>query len=109
MLGEYNIQRAIATFNKRVEPLLIVFKDEVRDSLLVKNPEDRGFFTNTQCELINGIPFDEGDQDSLEDVMSISDDEFNFWENVKISPYHMYENIDPEVDKFYDKSRTFTI
>jgi DNA polymerase elongation subunit (family B) len=109
MLGEYNIQRAIATFNKRVEPLLIVFDDEVRDTLLIKNPDDRSFYTTDQCKLINGIPFDERDQDSLEDVMSISDDEFNFWENVKISPYHMYENIDPEVDKFYDKSRTFTI
>ena len=40
MLGEYNIQRAIATFNKRVEPLLIVFDDEVRDTLLIKNNYD---------------------------------------------------------------------
>jgi hypothetical protein len=63
MTGEYNIQRAFATLNKRFEPLLVVFKQEVRNGLLVKNPEDRPFFTKDQCELINGQPFDEGDQD----------------------------------------------
>jgi len=66
LTGEYNIQRAIVTFNKRVEPLLVVFKQEIRDSLLVKNPEERPFFTKDQCDLINGIPFDDGDQDDIE-------------------------------------------
>jgi hypothetical protein len=33
LIGEYNIQRAITTFNKRVEPLLVCFKEEVRDGL----------------------------------------------------------------------------
>jgi DNA polymerase elongation subunit (family B) len=109
LTGEYNIQRAIATFNKRVEPLLVCFKEEVRDNLLVKNPEERPLFTKDQCELINGVPFEDGDQDKLEDVMTISDEEVVFWEKVNISPYHMYKNIDEETEKFYDKSRTFTI
>jgi hypothetical protein len=109
LTGEYNIQRAIVTFNKRVEPLLVCFKEEVRDNLLVKNPEERPFFTKDQCELINGVPFEDWDQDRLEDVMTISDEEVVFWEKVNISPYHMYKNIDEETEKFYDKSRTFTI
>ena len=92
--GQYNIQRAIATFNKRVEPLLVVFKQEVRNGLLVKNPEDRPFFTKDQCELINGQPFDEGDQDKLEDVMEISDEEMLFWNRVGETPYHIYKNAD---------------
>jgi hypothetical protein len=91
MKGQYNIQRAIATFNKRVEPLLVVFKQEVRNGLLVKNPEDRPFFTKDQCELINGQPFDESDQDKLEDVMEISDEEMLFWNRSGINPYHMYK------------------
>ncbi len=100
MLGEYNIQRAIATFNKRVEPLLVVFKQEVRKSLLIKNPEDRPFFTTEQCELINGQPFEEGDQDKLEDVMQISDEEMVFWDKVGESPFHMYRLADPFMLKF---------
>jgi DNA polymerase elongation subunit (family B) len=100
MKGQYNIQRAIATFNKRVEPLLVVFKQEVRNALLVKNPEERPFFTKVQCELINGQPFDEGDQDKLEDVMEISNEEMIYWKKVGVSPYHMYELADPEMKKY---------
>ena len=44
---------------------LIVFDDEVRDTLLVKNPEDRSFYTTDQCKLINGKPFSPGDQDDV--------------------------------------------
>jgi len=96
MLGEYNIQRAIATFNKRVEPLLIVFKEEVRNGLLVKNPEDRGFFTKTQCELINGVPFEEKDQDDVEEhLIKMEDGEVEFWEKVGIDPNYMYELAEP--------------
>jgi len=98
--GEYNVQRAIATFNKRVEPLLVCFKEEVRNGLLVKNPEERPYFTKDQCELINGVPFDEEDQDKLEDIMEMSDDEVVFWEKVGVSPYHMYDDIDPYMQKF---------
>ncbi len=96
MLGEYNIQRAIATFNKRVEPLLIVFKEEVRDGLLVKNPEDRVFFTKEQCELINGVPFEEKDQDDLDDhLMKMEEGEVEFWEKVGIDPNYIYNFAEP--------------
>jgi hypothetical protein len=92
MLGEYNIQRAIATFNKRVEPLLIVFDDEVRDSLLIKNPEDRSFYTTDQCKLINGKPFSPGDQDDVyENLIKMEQGEVDFWESVGIDPNYMYE------------------
>ena len=92
MLGEYNIQRAIATFNKRVEPLLIVFDDEVRDTFLVKNPEDRSFYTTDQCKLINGKPFNDGDQDDVyENLIKMEQGEVEFWESVGIDPNYMYE------------------
>ena len=92
LTGNYNIQRAIATFNKRVEPLLVVFKEEVRDGLLVKNPEDRPFFTKDQCILINGIPFEEKDQDDIQkDLIDMEQGEVVFWENVGINPQYIYE------------------
>ena len=92
MLGEYNIQRAIATFNKRVEPLLIVFDDEVRDTLLIKNPEDRSFYTTEQCKLINGKPFSPEDQDDVyENLIKMEQGEVDFWQSVGIDPNYMYE------------------
>jgi hypothetical protein len=96
MLGEYNIQRAIATFNKRVEPLLIVFDDEVRDSLLVKNPEDRSFFTTEQCKLINGKPFKPEDQDDIyENLLKMEQGEVEFWDRVGINPNYIYDLAEP--------------
>jgi DNA polymerase elongation subunit (family B) len=92
--GEYNIARAITTFNKRIEPLLVVFKDEIRDGLLVLDPEKRGLFTKEQCELINGKPFDESGQDKLEDVLTISEQEMIYWGKRGLSPDYMYELAD---------------
>jgi hypothetical protein len=92
LTGEYNIQRAIVTFNKRVEPLLVCFKEEVRNGLLVKNPEERPFFTKDQCELINGVPFEGGDQDDIQkDLIDMESGEVVFWEKVNIDPNYIYE------------------
>jgi hypothetical protein len=91
MLGEYNIARAMATFNKRIEPLMVVFKDDVRDSLIINDPSKREFFTKEQCQLINGHPFDDTDQDKLVDVLTVSEQEMKFWERVSISPDYIYD------------------
>ena len=92
MTGEYNVPRAISTFNKRIEPLMVVFKDEVREGLIVDNPEDRGIFTTAQCELINGHPLGEGDQDDLGDVLTISEQEMLYWGKRGLEPFYIYEN-----------------
>lgn len=91
MLGEYNVPRAIDTFNKRIGPLLVVFKEDVRKNLIVKDPEDRGFFTNEQCELISGLPFNPGDQDTVEDLLTITQQELDYWDKRGIDPYYVYE------------------
>jgi DNA polymerase elongation subunit (family B) len=39
LTGDYNVPRAITTFNKRIEPLMVVFQDEVRNNLIVNEPE----------------------------------------------------------------------
>jgi DNA polymerase elongation subunit (family B) len=90
MLGEYNVPRYLAAFNKRIEPLLVVFSTEIRDEILVEDPSQRPFFTKTQTELVRGYPRREGDQDTLEEVLTISDGEISFWNNVGIDPYYMY-------------------
>jgi DNA polymerase elongation subunit (family B) len=92
MTGEYNVPRYISTFNKRVEPLLVCFKPEVRDTLLKKIPEDREYYTNTQCELINGVPRKESDQDLLEEILTISPEEKEYWLKMNLSEnYFMKE------------------
>jgi DNA polymerase elongation subunit (family B) len=91
MTGEYNVARAITTFNKRIEPLMVVFKEEVRKSLIVADPSKRGLFTTAQCELINGLPLGNGDQDELEEVMTMSDGEVSYWKKRGLEPDYMYE------------------
>jgi DNA polymerase elongation subunit (family B) len=91
MKGDYNVPRAIATFNKRIEPLLVVFKEEIRDGLLVNKPEDRSFFTKDQCELINGVPFEEKDQDKLDEVLALSEGEIKYWEKRGLDPDYIYK------------------
>jgi hypothetical protein len=92
LTGDYNIPRAITTFNKRIEPLLVVFKQEVRDGLIVNDPTERGIFTTSQCELINGLPFEDGDQDRLkEDVLDITESELSYWEKRGLSSDYMYD------------------
>jgi DNA polymerase elongation subunit (family B) len=92
LTGEYNVPRAIATFNKRIEPLMVVFQEEVRKGLIVSEPEERGIFTTSQCELINGLPLGEGDQDSLDEVMTLSDGEISFWERRGIDSNYIYDS-----------------
>ena len=92
LTGDYNVPRAVVTFNKRIEPLLVVFQDEVREHLIVNDPEQRGIFTTAQCELINGHPLAEGDQDDLQkDVLDITQQELNYWERRGLRPDYMYE------------------
>jgi hypothetical protein len=91
MLGDYNVPRAVVTFNKRIEPLLIVFGEEVRNNLIVDKPEDRGMFTKEQCKLINGVPFEPEDQDSIEDLLTITDQEMVYWGKRGINPEYIYE------------------
>lgn len=90
MTGEYNVSRYLSVFNKRIEPLLVVFKPEIREDILIEDPKDRQYFTKQQCELISGFPLKEGGQDNFNEVMTLSDSEVLFWNRVNRDPYFMY-------------------
>jgi DNA polymerase elongation subunit (family B) len=101
MTGEYNVPRAVSTFNKRIEPFLVVFKQEVRDALIVDDPLERGLFTTEQCELINGMPLDEGGQDDLQkDVLDITKEELEYWEKRKLSPNYIYDSAESNWESY---------
>jgi hypothetical protein len=67
-----------------------VFSPEIRDEILIENPEDRPFFTKTQTSLVRGYPRKDGDQDNLDEVLTLSDTEKVFWDSVGIDPFYMY-------------------
>ena len=50
-----------------------------------------GIFTASQCELINGYPMGPGDQDELDEVMTMSDGEIRYWEKRGLSSDYMYD------------------
>jgi hypothetical protein len=89
--GDYNVARAVVTFNKKLLPLMVVFQDEVRNNLLVNEPDKRGIFTKSQCELISGNPLKDGDQDTVEELLNITDLELKFWDRVGVSPDYIYD------------------
>ena len=47
-------------------------------------------FTKSQTELVRGFPIGESNQDTLEDVLTLSDSEITFWRTVGIDPHYMY-------------------
>ena len=77
---EYNVPKYIEMFNKRITGLLVCFKKEIRDKILITNPENRQVFTYEEMELSSGEPNKPGDQDTYEALMTMEDKEIRFWE-----------------------------
>jgi DNA polymerase elongation subunit (family B) len=90
LLGEYNVPRYLAAFNKRIEPLLVVYSPEIRQDILIDDPKDQPIFTKSQTELVRGYPMKDSHQDTLDEVLTLSDTEISFWQSVGIDPYYMY-------------------
>jgi hypothetical protein len=90
LLGEYNVPRYLAAFNKRIEPLLVVYSPDIRKDILIEDPKDQPIFTKSQTVMGRGFPMKEKDQDNLDEVLTLSDMEINFWQSVGIDPYYMY-------------------
>lgn len=112
----YNVAKYLAAFNKRIKPLLVCFSPEIRevekvvrgkikkvDNILIDITVDkktgqmildqRKHFTEKECELTSGFPFEEGDQDDyIKDLLMMEDKEIRFWTSVNRIPNHMEEN-----------------
>ena len=77
---EYNVPKYIDMFNKRITGLLVCFKKDIRNKILINNPADRPVFTSEEMELCSGEPNKVGDQDTYEALMTMEDKEIRFWE-----------------------------
>ena len=83
--GHYNFQRYISIFNKRIKPLLVCFVSDVRNSLLVKNPKDRQYYTNNQLKLTME------DLDTIEECMEMDPREIIFWNKIGRDPREIFD------------------
>lgn len=83
---EYNVDKYIDMFNKRITPLLVCFSKDIRGNILISNPKDRPYFTEEQCELVSGEPNKPGDQDTYEQLMTMEDKEIKFWTKYNLVP-----------------------
>jgi len=84
MTGEYNYEKYLDAFNKRVESLIIGFDPEVQTKMLVKiNKEGelkKTMFHNDELILKNF------DSDSLEESMYLEEMEADFWNKTGYDP-----------------------
>lgn len=83
---EYNVDKYIDQFNKRITPLLVCFHPDIRNKILVTNPSDRKFFTESESALVSGYPNKPEDQDTYEALMTPERKEIAFWEKVQEVP-----------------------
>ena len=76
---EYNSAKYIEQFNKRITPLLVCFSKDIREKILIVNPDDKPCFTEEETKLTSGQPNKETDQDTYEALMTMEDKEIKFW------------------------------
>jgi len=93
---EYNVPKYLEALNKRITKLLVCFDPEIRGKILinmVKNKKTKQMeltevyaFTRSQCKMHSGTPDSEGDQDTMEALMTMEDKEIDFWIRVDKIP-----------------------
>ena len=83
---EYNSEKYIEQFNKRITPLLVCFSPEIRNKILINNPEDRQYFTEEESKLVSGYPNKETDQDTYEALMTPEKKEIGYWLKINEKP-----------------------
>lgn len=83
---EYNVEKYIDQFNKRITPLLVCFSPSIRNKILIKDPSDKRYFTEEESALVSGYPNKEGDQDTYEALMTPEKKEIAFWCSINEVP-----------------------
>ena len=85
---EYNVDKYVDQFNNRISPLLVCFHPDIRDKIIIKNPNDRKYWTAEDARLVSGFPMKPGDQDTYEALMTPERKEIEFWEKIgEVPPF----------------------
>jgi hypothetical protein len=108
MTGEYNVEKYLAAFNKRVEVLLDGFDEEVRDDILVKITRKKVTDANgnkvDQVELKKGefmpeqLKLKNFEHDNYEDSMNLEDKEVEFWNRTGYDPTLIWDGFKTKDD-----------
>jgi DNA polymerase elongation subunit (family B) len=100
MKGEYNYEKYLDAFNKRVESLLVGFDPEIQKKILVKIGKEGDLkkedFTSDELVLKN---FDDDDYD---DSMFLEELEVDFWNKTGYDPRKVWNGF-----KMYDDSKVY--
>lgn len=83
---EYNVEKYIDQFNKRIKPLLVCFSKEIRDAILIKTPDNKQYFREEQSLLVSNEPNTITDQDTYDQLMTMEDKEIKFWLKMNTIP-----------------------
>lgn len=83
---EYNVAKYIDMFNKRIKPLLVCFDRSIREKILITNPDERQYFTDSESQMSSGQPNKVSDQDTYEQLMTMEDKEIKFWTKYNLVP-----------------------
>lgn len=83
---EYNVAKYIDMFNKRIKPLLVCFDRSIREKILITNPDERQYFTDSESQMSSGQPNKVSDQDTYEQLMTMEDKEIKFWTKYNLIP-----------------------
>jgi hypothetical protein len=73
-------------FNKRIKPLLVCFDRSIREKILITNPDERQYFTDSESQMSSGQPNKVSDQDTYEQLMTMEDKEIKFWTKYNLIP-----------------------
>lgn len=90
---EYNQKKYLHKFNKAIEPLFIVFHPDIRERIIMNEPNENGEFVlpdfNEQdLKLVSGFPLEgkEHNQQDFEELMEVQEIERKFWRDVRKDP-----------------------
>jgi DNA polymerase elongation subunit (family B) len=112
LIEDYNVAKYLEALNSRITSLLVCFHPDIRDRILIKVEKDkktkllklqqRSVFTESECELVSGMPIEPEDQDDYEkDLMIMEDREIKFWLSVDKLPNFISEDEWSEITKDY--------
>ena len=106
---EYNVEKYIEAFNKRIKVLLVCFHPNIRESILITNPSQKPQFTEKECQLCSGYPNKETDQDTLDNLITPERKEIEFGFKSNETPPFVnecgihWEELDDEYKKIKEK------
>jgi len=102
MTGEYNHEKYLDAFNKRVETILVGFEPEIRKKILVKINKNGDLVKSEFNPLHNDLDLSNFDSDGFEESMYLEELEVDFWNKTGYDPRKIWDGF-----KMYDDNKVY--